>query len=128
MNTLCAVALIVGTLGTETPVQPRVEETRISLKVPTVVFMTAAAADWATTYRVGSAGVESNPLLHWTEPNQELLITVAVATDLAGLYAWNRLVGRKHPKIAAVGLYAMSGMRFWLAYRNYKLCRTVSCR
>lgn len=102
------------------------QERQPSLKIPSAIFLTSAAADWTTTYRVGAVGgVEVNPLYSWAEPNQKLIVMTGVASDVAGLWMWNRFVGRKHPKIARAGLIGMSGFRFYLAVHNERLRRRL---
>lgn len=98
-----------------------------SLKVPTAVFAGAAAADWTSTYRNlrGVDGREANPTIavcHGSERHGTCgpltTVVLGAAIDAAGVVAWNRIVGRRHPKLAAVGLYAASAFRGYLAYRN----------
>jgi len=89
-----------------------------SLKTATYVFTASAAADWATTYAFldRRAATEGNPLLQWTHNDPAATVAAGVAIDVAGLYVWRRFVGRKHPRLAAVGLYATAALRgVWVA-------------
>lgn len=93
-----------------------------SLKLPTIVFAGAATADWVTTYRnmdynCPTCG-ESNPLLNWVGQKPKTTIAMGAAMDVAGVWAWNKYVGKKHKKIAAAGLYVMAAFRVFLAVRN----------
>jgi len=84
-----------------------------SLRTATYVFSSAAAADWTMTYQFldRKATVEGNPLLQWTHNDPAATVAAGAAMDVAAVYAWRRFVGRKHPKIAAVGLYATAALR-----------------
>jgi hypothetical protein len=134
---LTAAALTIWTLLNPTPAQepvplaipqvvfePVTEPTQrkpksASLKLPTMVFAFAAGADAVTTYRNLSAG--GNELNYFLKDidHTGATIAVSVAADVVGVWAWNRYVGRKHPKLAKVGLYAASALRFFVAARNH---------
>jgi hypothetical protein len=92
------------------------------LRIPTLVFVSSAAADWATTYTALSRGgyQERNPL--WAAGGNRPGPTVAMgaAFDVIGVVAWNRLVGRRHPRWAAVGLYSAATFRLWCVGHNLK--------
>jgi len=95
------------------------DSTAQDLKVPTVVFASAAIADWTSTYRnLATGGVEYNPMLRFTHSKPVPTVLAAAAYDVAGVWAWNRFVGKKHPKIARAGLYTMAAFRIGLAVRN----------
>lgn len=90
-----------------------------SLKVPTFVFAGAAAADWTTTYVSARRGNrERNPLLSGLSRHPVALVITGAAIDVGSVWAWNRYVGKRHRKIATIGLYIASGFRVWLAARN----------
>lgn len=92
---------------------------QISLKLPTSIFAVSAAADWVSTARLlSSGGVENNPLLRPSQDHHTALLAVGIASDVVGVWAWHRWVGRKHPKIARAGLYMAAGFRLFLAVRN----------
>ena len=92
------------------------------LKLPTIVASAAAAADWASTYHALKFYQvrETNPLLQSFQRDPGKLVTVGAAIDAATFSAWNLTVGRKHPKIAAAGLWAMAGFRAFLAINNFR--------
>ena len=92
------------------------------LRLPTIAASAAAAADWASTYH----GLkyynlrETNPLLQPFQQSPGKLITVGAAIDAATFSAWNVTVGRKHPRVAAAGLWAMAGFRAYLVIHNLR--------
>lgn len=96
-----------------------------SLTMPNIVFAGAAAADWATTYHFLSNNPgwhhEGNPLLAWADDRTGETIAAGIAMDVVGAWALNRFVGRRHPKLAAFGLYAWAGLRGTMAARNYQM-------
>jgi hypothetical protein len=82
----------------------------------------AAAADWATTYHALKYYQvrETNPFLQSWQRKPGQLVTVGAAIDAATFSAWNLTMGRKHPRIAAAGLWAMAGFRTFLAINNLR--------
>lgn len=86
------------------------------LVVPTAVFATASAADWTTTYR--SPMKETNPLISKLQGRPALMVATGAGIDVAGTWAWNRYIGRRHRKVAIAGLYAAAAFRVFLAARN----------
>jgi len=112
---LSRLSLIVLVLGLSVSAQAQ------DLTAPTFTFAAAAASDWVTTYRNLSSpyGItEINPLLKFTHAKPVPTVLAGAALDVAGVVAWNGLVGKRHPKLARVGLYAAAGFRVWLASRN----------
>lgn len=92
-----------------------------SLKWPTIVYSSAVAFDYSTTYRGLQLGAtERNPILRPLQNRPVALVATGAALDAAGVWAWNRYVGRKHPKLAVLGLYAMSAARIWMASHNWQ--------
>lgn len=97
-----------------------------SLRVPTIAASVAAAADWTTTYHALQHPTirETNPLLQpWSQPAS--IVTAGVLMDVAGVTAWRRVVGPKHPRVVAVGLWAMAGFRSYLAVQNVRHVQQV---
>ncbi len=96
-----------------------------SLRLPTAVFASAAAADWASTYRAISRYHlhEDNPLINRLADRPTLMITAGAALDTVGAAAWLHYVGRRHSRIAAAGLYVAAAGRFYLAARNVSRSR-----
>jgi hypothetical protein len=56
------------------------------------------------------------------------LVTVGGAIDAAAFSTWNLTVGRKHPRIAAAGLWAMAGFRAYLVVHNLRNTQKVPRR
>lgn len=108
--------LALALLSIGTPVQCQTSE---HLKLPTLIFAGAAAADWASTYRnLAPYGHEANPLLQPFHDQPVPTVIAGAALDVAAVWTWNRFIGRRHPKMAALGLYAAAGFRVWMAARN----------
>lgn len=100
-----------------------------SLKLPIAVFGVAAAGDWtATGYNITHGGAEGNRWLKPLADRPALMITAGAAIDVAGAVVWSQLVGRHHPKIAAIGFYALAAYRSWLIVRNMRAERLTPCR
>jgi hypothetical protein len=96
-----------------------------SLRRAITVYAFAAAADKATTVyglHVCATCVESNPLYSWSG-NDATTIAVSTAVDIASIWAWQRFVGRKYPRLATIGLYGWSGVRVGLAVHNVRLAQ-----
>ncbi len=92
-----------------------------SLRRATMVYAIAGSLDVASTAAfVLRGGHEGNPLLAPLQKEPAAMLAVGVATSVTSVWAWNRLVGRKHPKIAKVGLYAASAAHVFLAANNYR--------
>src|SRR5688500_19171682 len=87
-----------------------------TLKLPTIAASAAAAADWASTYHALKYYNlrETNPLLQPFRESPAQLVTMGAAIDAATFSVWNVTVGRKHPRVAAAGLWAMAGFRAYL--------------
>jgi hypothetical protein len=98
------------------------QEQRKSLRLPTFAASTAAAADWASTYHALKYYNlrETNPMLQSFQADPGRLVTVGAAIDAAAFSTWNVTVGRKHPRIAAAGLWAMAGFRAYLVFHNLR--------
>ena len=100
------------------------------LKLPTIMASAAAAADWASTYHAIKYYElrETNPLLQSFQGSPGRLVTVGAAMDAAAFSAWNLSMGRKHPRIAAAGLWAMAGFRAYLVLHNLRNEQKVARR
>lgn len=98
-----------------------------SLKLPTAVFASAAATDWASTY-VGVTRhhqLEQNPLINQLQSRPVEMVVTGAAIDAAGVVAWQHLM-RHHTRIGAVGLYVGAAARLYLATRNVSRSRRPS--
>lgn len=101
-----------------------------SLQAPTIAASIGSAADWATTYHALSnyRVREVNPLLRGMDRNPGRMISVGSAIDAAGISAWNLTMGKKHPKVAAAGLWGMAVFRGYLAIHNLRNTRKAERR
>lgn len=101
-----------------------------ALKAPTIAASIASAADWASTYHALSNYHvrEVNPLLRPLDRTPGKMITIGGALDVAGISAWNLTMGRKHPKVAAAGLWGMAAFRTYLAIHNLRNTRKAERR
>jgi hypothetical protein len=91
-----------------------------SVKVPTIVFAGAALADWSTThYNLSQGNHEANPMLVWLNDKPGPTVIVGASVDVVGVWLVNRYLGRKHPKLTAIGLYLSAGFRVALSINNF---------
>ena len=92
------------------------------LRIATIAASAAAAADWASTYHAlkNYQLREANPLLRGLDHKPGSMVALGAAIDAGGVMAWNMTVGRKHPKLAAAGLWAMTAFRAYLVVHNIR--------
>lgn len=92
------------------------------LKIPTIAASAAAAADWASTYHALKyyKVQEQNPLLRPFQESPGSMVSLGAAIDVGALSAWNLTVGRKNPRMAVAGLWAMTAFRAYLAIHNMR--------
>lgn len=109
---LFAVILLPATASAETG----------SLRLPTIAASAAAAADWASTYHAVKHYKirETNPLLGPFAHSPEQLVVAGALIDAAALTTWNLTVGKKKPRLAAAGLWAMTAFRGYLVVHNLR--------
>ncbi len=121
---LLAILLVVSAF----PAAAAAQENR--LKIPTYAASAASAADWASTYHALKYYKvrEANPLLRPFEASPSSLVTVGAIIDVGAFSAWNLTVGRRHPKIAAAGLWGMAAFRTYLAIHNLRNTRKAERR
>jgi hypothetical protein len=112
------------------PAAAHAQDTPQRLKAPTIAASLASAADWASTYHAlkNYQVRESNPLLRPLDRTPGRLITMGAAIDVASFSAWNMTMGRKHPKIAAAGLWGAAAFRTYLAIHNLRNTRIAERR
>ncbi len=93
-----------------------------SLGVATIAASAAAAADWASTYHAVKHYKihETNPVLRPFAHSPEQLVAAGALIDAAALTTWNLTVGRKKPRLAAAGLWAMTAFRAYLVVQNVR--------
>jgi len=92
-----------------------------TLFLPTIFAGGAATADWATTYHALKfyQVQEQNPLLKPMQATPGRMISVGALMDVGGVAAWNSVMGPKHEKLAAAGLWTMTAFRVYLAIHNH---------
>jgi hypothetical protein len=116
------ILVLVVALACPAPLFAQQDGSRPSLKLPTAVFAAAASADWATTYH----GLkhyrlrETNPLIRRFDRTPAKMVLIGGAIDIGALALWNHTVGRRHPRVAAAGLWAMTAFRAYLAIHNIR--------
>ena len=96
------------------------EENR--LKIPTIAASAAAAADWASTYHALKYYHvrEVNPLLRPFDSSPGSMVSLGAVMDAGAISAWNLTVGKRSPRVAAAGLWAMTAFRAYLAIHNLR--------
>lgn len=110
-----------------------------SLKKPIIVFSAAAAADWITTYRshstfrnctdhfCGGAREERNVLISNIKQPAKMVLAGA-AIDAASIFLVNKMLGKKHPRVARALFYGAAAYRGFLAARNETTLRSSQAR
>ncbi len=108
--------LVAGLLLVATPVSAQ-------FRTAAYVFAGTAAADWTmTSYGINKGRVhEANPALQWARNEPWKIVAAGAAGDAAGVWALNRYVAPKHPKIAAVTLYAQAALRVYFVSRGIQI-------
>jgi len=93
-----------------------------SLRIPTIAASAAAAADWASTYHALKhyKVQEQNPFLRPFQETPGSMVSLGAVMDAGAFSAWNLTVGRKNPRTAAAGLWAMAAFRAYLAVHNMR--------
>lgn len=101
-----------------------------SLRIPTIAASAAAAADWASTYHALKYYKvrEMNPIIRPLEESPASLVSVGGLIDVGAVSAWNLTVGRRNPRAAAAGLWAMAAFRTYLAIHNIRNQRKAERR
>jgi hypothetical protein len=91
------------------------------LLLPTLFASGAATADWATTYHALKfyRVQEENPFLKPLQATPGRMISVGALMDVGGVTAWNAMMGPKHQRLAAAGLWTMTAFRVYLAVHNH---------
>jgi hypothetical protein len=100
------------------------------LRIATIAASAAAAADWASTYHAlkNYHVRETNPLLSSLDHRPGQMVALGAAIDVGAITAWNMTVGKKHPKLATAGLWAMTAFRGYLAVHNMRNTRRATPR
>ena len=92
------------------------------LTIPTIAASAAAAADWASTYHALKyyRMREVNPMLRPLDASPGSMVAVGALIDIGTVSAWNLTVGRKSPRVASAGLWAMAAFRTYLVVHNLR--------
>jgi hypothetical protein len=100
------------------------------LHTPTIAASIAAAADWASTYHALKHYElrETNPLIRRFEHTPGAMISLGAVMDAGLVSGWNVAIGRKHPKVAVTGLWAMTVFRAYLTVHNLRNARKAARR
>ncbi len=120
-------ALLISTRAAEAQETPR-------LRVSSAIFLGGAAADWAATSHCMTAStwcLEQNPAANAVNKRFGLpaMIAAGAAADVAGLWAVNRWVRPRHPRLASTLLIVAGVARAGLAVNNLRLAnRLTACR
>jgi len=97
------------------------------LKLPTIIWASAASADWMTTYHFSSDYRdllhETNPLISGLDRHPAWLVAAGASIDAATWWAGNRLFGRSHPRWLQAALYGGAAFRVYLAAYNIQMMR-----
>jgi hypothetical protein len=122
MNPLIFVAVLSLQAPSPAPVAvPTRLEARLA-EAAIVAHVAAQVADTITTVRAmeSGRGREANPLLASLSPGRIALVKAAVATAVTVL-TWK--LRKKHPRLIAVTLGALSAGMSYVAYRNTQVGR-----
>ena len=116
-----AIGLSIGLSGT-LPAASSAGDLAGDLTAPTIAASAAAAADWASTYHAlkNYEVREVNPLLRPFDRTPGAMISMGAAMDAGLISTWNLTVGRRNPRLAAGGLWAMTAFRAYLAVHNMR--------
>lgn len=105
-----------------------------SLKLPATAYLLSAAAD-QTSAAYGFAASphigESNPVGNWIRQRygSTAMFAAGAAADVAGVWAVQKWVAPKHPRLARALFYGGTAARVWFAVGNVRLARRLtSCR
>jgi len=93
-----------------------------SLRRATIAASAAAAADWISTYHALKYYElrEGNPLLRPLDHSPGRMVALGALMDVGGVAAWNLTLGKRHPKLAAAGLWTMTAFRAYLVVHNIR--------
>ena len=101
-----------------------------SLRAATIAASAASAADWVSTYHALRFFKvrETNPLLRPLDDTPGRLVSAGALMDAGAITAWNLTMGKRHPKVAAAGLWAMTAFRTYLTIHNFRNERKAARR
>jgi hypothetical protein len=123
-----AAVVLWAALSSAQPSRPPVPqaEPAHSLRLPVAIWTSAAAIDWATTYRFSTHYRdllhEENPLISGLGGHPVLMVTAGAAIDAATAWTAARLL-REHPRLAQLSFYGAAAFRGYLAIHNVQMMR-----
>lgn len=92
------------------------------LKIPLTIYAASAVADFhGTLLTFQHGGHEVNPMYAWLDRKPVALGAVSALVDVASIWALHRWIGKKHPKIERIALYASAANRLRAAYKGYRI-------
>jgi hypothetical protein len=100
-----------------------------SLRLPATLLVIAGAADVTTTGMGGfwngtGTTQEDNIAINWIG-NPKVMLVTGVAMESVATWFLAKKIAKNHPKLARVGLYAMTGIHATLAVRNHRLNQSL---
>jgi hypothetical protein len=112
------------------PDAPPPSAERVSLRLPLAIYASSAGADLFTTHQAlqRDGFYELNPVGGWLDEHPTGLVVFSAAADAAVVWSLHRWLAPRHSRLLRVGLYAASGVRFWLAARNASAVRAYDRR
>lgn len=97
------------------------------LKLPLIVWSSAVASDWVSTYRFSTEYRdllhETNPLIRNLDTHPAWMVAVGVSIDAATGWAAYQLFGRNHPRLMKAALYGAAAYRAYLTAYNIQMMR-----
>jgi hypothetical protein len=115
------------TLLVAAPPSAQVDAPSNGLRIPAIVWTTAAASDWVSTYqfssRYGGLLREQNPLIRGLDDHPAWLVTAGASVDAASAWVAYQFLGRKHPRLMQVALYGAAAYRTYLTIHNVQMMR-----
>jgi hypothetical protein len=97
------------------------------LKIPTIVWAAAVAADQTTTYQFSSQYPdilhERNPLIRSLDAHPVWLVGAGAAIDATTAWAAHHFFGERHPRLVKIAFYGAAAYRTYLAAYNIRMMR-----
>jgi hypothetical protein len=125
MSHVLTAALFVAAILFTTPVAAQQEAAQSHrLKWPTVVYLSAATADWSSHHYCMAQSqwcVEGNPMYSWAGERSPWTTVVGGSVNGFTVWAVNKWVAPRHPRLAVFGLIAGAVIQGWAAYTNVQL-------
>lgn len=103
----------------------------LSLRLPATLYLASAAADQASTaYGFGASPRfgETNPAGDWIRQRygSTAMFAAGAAADVASVWAVQKWIAPKHPRLARAVFYAGTAARVWFTVGNIRLARRLT--